>query len=151
MIGMAGVFLYVRPAVVYASVLDSTESSAITEIPVTIETAVNNGILPTTEISTSTAENKLSAVEISSITIVSKKAMKITWKKNKSADGYFIYRKNKEGVWKKIGECVGGQKTTYVDKGLTYKKPIHIVSYPIKMKRERKYMKSLTKRVSLRS
>lgn len=82
----------------------------------------------------STDDAKLPAVKISSITIVSKQSMKITWERNKKADGYFIYRKNEEDEWKKIGKCNGGQKTIYTDKGLNYKGTYtySVVPYQIK-------------------
>lgn len=67
------------------------------------------------------SDDNLSVVKIKSVDIVSKKSMRLTWDKNINMDGYIIYRKVENGDWKKVGTCKGGQKTSYTDKGLTYK------------------------------
>lgn len=94
----------------------------------------------TTEDTTTSATvtSNLSTVKITSIVIVSKHSLKITWKKNKKAEGYIIYHKNEEGEWIKAGQCSGGQKSCYTDKGLSYGKTYTYAVMPYGIKQGKK-------------
>ena len=124
-----GMTVAIPHTVVHATDLTATTEIATTEVATTEQAAteVVTESLPETD-------NNLSVVEIKSIDIVSKKSMKLTWDKNKKMDGYIIYRKTENGDWKKVGTCKGGQKTSYTDKGLTYKKTYEyaVVAYQTK-------------------
>ena len=45
-------------------------------------------------------------------------SVKIYWSKVSSADGYYIYRKENSGSWKRIATVKGGKKTSYSDKSV---------------------------------
>lgn len=114
--GMAGV---IPCTVVHAT--DMTSRVAATESASLQQTSTESTFSETTTEQSPKSDDNLSVVNIKSIDIVSKKSMRLTWDKNKNMDGYIIYRKVENGDWKKVGTCKGGQKTSYTDKGLTYK------------------------------
>jgi len=53
-----------------------------------------------------------------------KSGVSLTWKKVAGAKGYRIYRRTKNGSWKRIGELTSGKKVSFTDKtaksGRTY-------------------------------
>ena len=46
-------------------------------------------------------------------------SLKLTWEKASKADGYYVYRKNDEGKWKRISTVKSGKTVSYKDTGLT--------------------------------
>ena len=46
-------------------------------------------------------------------------SLKLTWEKASKADGYYVYRKNNEGKWKRISTVKSGKTVSYKDTGLT--------------------------------
>lgn len=63
------------------------------------------------------------AMSLSSVTPESSTSFILTWKKQSSASGYEIYRReNNSSDWKKIKTITSGGKTSYSDTGLTYGK-----------------------------
>lgn len=54
--------------------------------------------------------------------------IKIQWSKSKNASGYYIYRKDSNGTYKKIKTIEGGSVLSFIDSGLT---PNKIYSYRV--------------------
>lgn len=73
-----------------------------------------------------TTGKKLKRIQKPSLTapMNSPVGVSVNWKKLTGVDGYYIYRKDEKGNWKKIGTVAGAEKETYVDQtaaaGVTY-------------------------------
>lgn len=118
---LAGSLLCGMTVAIPHTVAQATDLTATTEIVTTEAATTEQAATEAVSESLPTPDNNLATVKIKSIDIVSKKSMKLTWEKKKDADGYIIFRKQGTQDWTKVKECKGGQKTSYVDEGLTYK------------------------------
>lgn len=76
---------------------------------------------------------------IKSAEITSKKSIKIIWKKIAKADGYYIYRQQKNGKYKRIKKIKNGKQNFYEDKKLTYGKTYRYYVKAYKTVEKQKY------------
>lgn len=108
---------------VYADVINETITEEI------VNTAINNTTDKTKKLPKAVTQFIKKKMKLKSVTIESKTSMKITWKKQKGADGYIIYRKNKNEKTRKIKKIKKQQTDYYIDKKVKYG---NVYTYTIK-------------------
>lgn len=96
---------------VYADVINETTTEEV------VNTAIKNTTDKTKKLPKAVTQFTKKKMKLKSVTLESKTSMKITWKKQKGADGYIIYRKNKNGKIRKIKKQ---QTDYYIDKKVKY-------------------------------
>lgn len=100
-----------------------------TKEPVSTQEEVTTKKKTTKKVSKAVSKFVKSKMKLKSVTLESKKSIKLTWKKKKGADGYIIYRKVKGGKNKRIKKIRDAQRDYYTDKKVKYGK---VYTYTIK-------------------